>query len=73
MYFLGVFLKMPSAINILFNLDREATIPAWFSSAQLLLIGILFIFSNNWAQINRIVNPEFLLIVGISFVYLSMD
>ena len=73
MYFLGVFLKMPSAINILFNLDREATIPAWFSSAQLLLIGILFIFSNNWAQINRIVNPEFLLIVGMSFVYLSMD
>jgi len=60
-------------IGSMFNLDGETTIPAWFSSMQLLLIGILFLSSGSWPQRHLIVFPHFLFIVGIGFIFLSMD
>jgi len=72
-YSMDIYLGMPRPIHRLFNLDGEATIPAWFSSVQLLLIGILFLFSAHWPKRYLIVNPGFLLVVGIAFVFLSMD
>ena len=72
-YSMDFYLGMPRPIHRVFNLDGEATIPAWFSSVQLLLIGILFLFSAHWPKRYLIVNPRFLLVVGIAFVFLSMD
>lgn len=72
-FVLDTLLEMPYSIHKLFNLDAEATIPAWFSSVQLFLIGILFLFSGNWSQGHRIVTPRFLVLVGIGFIFLSMD
>ena len=78
-----VFLSLVFALDIvletswqgprIFDLDGEATIPAWFSSLQLFLIGVLFLFSRNWPQINRVFAPNVLLLVGCGFVFLSMD
>ena len=65
--------EMPLSIHKLFDLDEESTVPTWFSSAQLFLIGILFLFSPQWPQRHRIVTPGFLLLVGIGFIFLSMD
>ena len=70
---LDVLLEMPWPIHKLFNLDGEATIPAWFSSIQLFLIGVLFLFSGHWPQKHRIVIPGFLLLVGMGFIFLSAD
>ena len=36
-------LGSPISVIHMFDLDREATIPAWFSSVQLFLIGIIFL------------------------------
>lgn len=71
-YLLGID-SMPLKIGVLFDLDRELTIPAWFSSMQLLLIGILFLFSSHWPERHLISFPKFLYLAGIGFIFLSMD
>lgn len=60
-------------LTLTFDLGKEASIPAWFSSMQLFLIGILFLFSKNWPKIHCIAAPYFLLFVGAGFIFLSMD
>jgi len=70
---LDVLSQIPLPIHKLFNLDGEATIPAWFSSIQLFLIGVLFLFSGNWPQKHRIVTPGWLLLIGMGFIFLSAD
>lgn len=72
-FFLGTMAEVPQSIFNLFNLDGEANIPAWFSSMQLFLVGILFLFSSEWSQRHRIVSPKFLLLVGVGFIFLSLD
>lgn len=71
-YLLGID-GMPLKLGILFDLDRELTVPAWFSSMQLLVIGMLFLFSHNWPQRALIRFPNFLYLAGLGFIFLSMD
>ncbi|MFQ5644127.1 MAG: hypothetical protein ACE5FQ_10595 [Thiogranum sp.] len=70
---LDVISLIPSVFHKPFDLDGEGTIPAWFSSMQLFVIGILFLFSRHWPQTHQIVKPGFLRVIGIGFVFLSMD
>jgi len=56
-----------------FNLDEEATIPAWFSIIQLFMIGLTAILT---AQNERYVPPpskKGLTLLGLGFIYLSLD
>jgi hypothetical protein len=57
----------------LFNLDGEATLPAWFSSLQLGLVGVIFLAV--WVGVPERESGlrQFLLIVGLGFLFLSMD
>lgn len=57
----------------IFDLDGEATVAAWFSSVQLFSIGILFLFARSWPKSNDIIMPGFLWLVGLVFVFLSLD
>lgn len=57
----------------LLNLDAEGTIPAWYTSAQLLIIGLLFILAASRRPPGAAVAPWFLLLIGAGFVFLSMD
>ena len=72
-FMLDALVEMPRPIHRLFDLDRESTIPAWFSAVQLFVIGMLFLFSGQWSRVHRIVRPGFLLVVGMAFIFLSMD
>lgn len=65
--------ELQRPIHKLFSLDREATIPAWFSSIQLFVIGILFLLSANRSAKHEVIPARFLLLVGIGFIFLSMD
>ena len=65
--------ELPRPLHKLFSLDREVTIPAWFSSSQLFLIGIIFLLSANRSGKHEVVPARFLLLVGIGFIFLSMD
>ncbi len=66
-------LGSPISVIHMFDLDREATIPAWFSSVQLFLIGIIFLLVAR--QVGRSHHPSqlFLVIVGSGFIFLSAD
>ena len=56
-----------------FNLDRENNVPTWFSSSQLLIVGLVFLSYRRWPEIHEFKNPAFLGIVGAGFIFLSMD
>ena len=72
-YFLAMSVGKNSAIMLLFNLNGEKTIPCWFSAMQLMVIGLVFLFSKSWGKIDQIKNSGFLLLVGLGFLFLSMD
>lgn len=56
-----------------FNLDGEATIPAWFSSMQLFTIGLIFLFSRNWPNSLQLNTPGLMVFAGLCFIFLSAD
>ena len=72
-YLLDVFAGMPRPIHILFDLDAEMTIPSWFSSIQLFLIGLLLLLSRFWPNKPRADTPLFFLLTGSGFVFLAVD
>jgi hypothetical protein len=67
-------------IQLLFDLDSDRSLPTWFSSIQLFVVGQVFLFV---AYRRRQIPPEvsshfplsqkFLVIVGLVFVFFSMD
>ena len=65
--------KISRPFHRLFDLDGEATIPSWFSSMQLFLIGIVFLFSKQWPQKHQIVASGWLFFAGLGFMFLSAD
>jgi hypothetical protein len=70
--------KTPTAkpLTFLFGLNGEGNIPAWFSGAQLLLIGLAFLVLASWIfqSDERIAALRRLFFtVGLAFVYLSAD
>lgn len=63
----------PSQIGVLFNLDEEANIPAWFSSMQLFSIGMVMLLAAGSPLRERDGLRDLLAILGCAFVFLSMD
>jgi hypothetical protein len=60
-------------LHALFDLDGEANVPTWFSSCQLLLIGvILFLLSFIRYKAERPSRP-FLFVLSMCFLLLSLD
>ena len=57
----------------LFDLGGEGNIPAWFSSMQLFLIGLIFFLRTRQLDRDRSPSPSFLLTVSAGFLYLSVD
>ena len=60
-------------VHTLFDLQAERTIPAWFSSIQLFLIGLIFLLKGYRLDKDHSPSPLFLLMVGVGFVFLSAD
>lgn len=61
------------SIQQLFDLDGEGNIPAWFSSVQLFLIGLLFFLNSRRFDPDHTPSPLFLLMVSAGFIFLSAD
>ena len=60
-------------LRTMFDLDGEATLPAWFSSAQLLLSGALFLWTAAARPNQAPVAAWFLVAIGSGFCFLSAD
>ena len=73
MYWIGFLLGEPNLLSTLFDLDREANIPAWFSSSQLLLICLIiwlaFLLHKACERPSRL----FLFTTGTGFLLMSLD
>jgi len=60
--------------NNFFHLDREANIPAWFSSMQLFMIGMVFFLTGYRSQSQPVVlSRTVLAFLAVAFVFLSVD
>ncbi len=60
-------------IKILFDLDGEANIPTWFSSIQLLGVGLVFLLVSRLRNFTIFADKIFFKISGLAFIYFSMD
>lgn len=58
-------------VGILFDVDGEANIPAWFSSMQLFCIGVIFIALR--MAMGKCPGSLLFTAMGIGFIFLSMD
>jgi hypothetical protein len=72
-YILDDLSGLRSPLTKLFNLDSEANLPSWFSALQLGLVGIVFLATWWGARKARIEPSFYLLLIGLGFVFLSMD
>lgn len=75
-FVIGYFAAAVIPINKLykiFNLDGESTIPSWFSSMQLFLIGLIFWTKSIQPNNFPFIPPIFFRAVGAGFIYLSAD
>ncbi len=61
------------ALKALFDLDSEGTTAAWFSSIQLFLIGLAFLFISLSINKNSMPSPYFFVTLGLGFIFLSAD
>ena len=57
----------------LFGLDGEKNIPALFSAAQLLLVGIVFLSMAYQRRQLHFSSLRFLAVLGMAFIFLSFD
>jgi hypothetical protein len=73
-YAADTLLGSPSwSIQQLFDLDGESNIPAWFSSVQLFLIGLIFLLRSRQTNPDHSPSPLFFLMVSTGFIFLSVD
>lgn len=56
-----------------FDLDEEANLPAWFSSIQLLAIGMLFLLLYLKKAFHPSISSRFVLFIAMAFIFLSLD
>ena len=61
------------AVHHFFDLDAESNIPAWFSSIQLCMIGILLLFSAGNTLSSDRPSSWFLYVLALGFIFLSAD
>lgn len=59
--------------RVWFDLAGEGTIPAWFSSVQLCLIGLVFVLGSRLIDPSDSPSPLFFRMVGAGFIFLSAD
>lgn len=57
----------------IFNLDGESTIPSWFSSMHLFLIGLFFWTKTLQSNNSPLISTFFYKTAGTGFIYLSAD
>lgn len=55
------------------DLDGEGNFPAWFSAAQLFLVGFVFLLKSRQSGLERPPSSFFFLTVSAGFVFLSAD
>ena len=55
------------------TVDAEGTPSAWFSSSQLLIVGIIFLLHQYWLKPEQISRPGYLKLVGLGFLFMSLD
>lgn len=73
-YFADFILNEPIwRIHELFNLDEEANIPAWFSTIQLFMIGLIAILTAQSQHYKSPPSKRGLTFFGLGFIYLSLD
>jgi len=60
-------------IHELFNLDKEANIPTWFSLIQLFLIGLIALMTAFNKKYSAPPSRRGLKLFGLGFIYLSLD
>ncbi|MGH8546233.1 MAG: hypothetical protein ACREX3_21950, partial [Gammaproteobacteria bacterium] len=53
----------------LLNVDREVSIPTWFSSIQLFVLAVVLLMQARWEKELK----SFLFALGLGFLFLSMD
>lgn len=63
----------PSHLGLLFDLNEEANVPAWFSSMQLFLIGLVLLLALANPLRDRDHLRGLLWVLGGGFIFLSMD
>ena len=71
-YFAGVLIPN-NKLHTIFNLDGESTIPSWFSSMQLFLIGLIFWTKSLHLNNYPLISTFFYKTAGTGFIYLSAD
>jgi hypothetical protein len=72
-YWLKILCGDPPLLNPLFDLDGEANIPAWFSSAQLLAIALTLWTANRARLARQAPSPWFINLIAAGFLLLSLD
>jgi hypothetical protein len=73
-YLIHLALGSPTwTITRLVNLDGENSVPAWFSSMQLFVIGALFLSRAAFRRKDRDPALLFILLLAAAFLFLSMD
>ena len=60
-------------IRRFFRLNDEANITSWFSSSQLLIVGMILLLHGYWLKPKQISRPGYLKLVGLGFVFMSID
>jgi hypothetical protein len=60
-------------IRILFDLDGEGNIPAWFSSVQLFIVGLVFLLIGRQTNPDQRPSALLFLILVLGFIFLSAD
>ncbi|HJQ27543.1 MAG TPA: hypothetical protein VKA60_26895 [Blastocatellia bacterium] len=73
LYWLDILCGEPPLLNPLFDLDGEANIPAWFSSAQLLLIALTLWTASRFRRPEPLPSRRFLNLLAAGFLLLSLD
>lgn len=68
--FLSIIINKPAHT---FNLDSESNIPAWYSSIQLFMIGIVLLAGNMKFDSMSKSTGIFIKMVGLGFIFLSLD
>jgi hypothetical protein len=63
----------PPLLNPIFDLDGEANLPAWFSSAQLLAIALTLWMANRLRSDKLRPSRLFMNLLAAGFLYLSVD